>query len=438
MLLQSIENLHNLNQIKKLTENLSIDKTIEYFNSIIYKNLYDYAVRIGLENYIELLNFLDAIELNVYNLRIKRLNISINQINEFIDEKYIEKIENNLDCFEQIRENIFETFLWEKGYDDLNNSSDFKSLILSNNYLENFKSKYYLTNKGYLLINDLIRLYWELSNNIDALKNEILIDKLLDDKESLVYTNYNYKNYKIQSNKVLSKELFEILIDCTDNELEDDSRKYNEVYFSFTNGYKKLKVKYIHSSRKTLNSSSEISLRIEQISDKLVFSEIKNIVFIRWLTYRHKSPKETITSWLKTYGYQDVNMGIIENYSIGNLMIAPLEIQIDTILSSEDLIKIFKSHGIKNYSTLNKEKLVQMYIDNYSKFDINQVLGDTRVYILSKKGIDLCENFYRYLPKSLRWHQEYSVFFERIEWDYKKEIVYLEKYMRMLNEQNIS
>lgn len=433
---QLIGRLVMLNDFKNKTKDLSVEQTKSYFDNILYNLVFEYALEIKLEEFVELINFLEATELSLEKIRLKNDNLTSEKLINFYADKYIDCFENEFYKSEQVRERIFEDYLEDKGFYELVDKRQIISLIEKSNYLSDFKSKYFLTNKGLEVINDLLKFYNDIRYEKQSIKIEVLVDKLLSNKESLVYYSYNYKNHLINSNRPLSKELFEILVECTNHELEHTSINYNSINFKFTKDYTSLKATYIHNNSAEYNSTVYMSLKIECLSENLKVNDINDILFIRWLTFRHKSSNEEITGWLKGYEFENMYEATKKNFHNGNLIIAPLEVQVETLLTTNDLKQIFKINQIKNYSTLSKGELVKLFIENTSSLNVNQILQGKRVYILSLKGINLCDNLYRYLPKSIRECYEYDVFFVQIEWDYDKEINKLKEYSKNIEKYN--
>lgn len=428
MIIEMIEDLMRLNKLKNDVRDLSIVQIKDFFNRKLYFILYEFAKSKDLEEYIELLNFLDSVEYNVCNLKIKRKGFTEENFKYFIEKGYIDKINSNLDSLNQIRINIIENFLIEIGYVEIESITQILNIYQEGNYFEKFKDSYYLTNEGLNYIYELYLYYRNIIVILSKLELRLIIDRLLDDKNNLNLYEYKYKHYIIKSNKPFSKELFEIIIDNTSLQLEDDKKNYVEVIFKVTNKYTKLNTKYINYINEELNSFDEIDLKIEKISDELVVNDIKNILFIRWLTFRHRSINEKLTSWLKSYGFASIEEAINENVQNGYLIEAPLRIQIDTLLNVEDLKEVLRDNNVKNYSKLKKEELVNLYLKNSENLNSKAILQNKRVYILSLLGIQKCRSLIKNLPNSVKWYYDYSVFFKEIEWNYKNEVNKFKKY----------
>ena len=84
---------------------------------------------------------------------------------------------------------------------------------------------------------------------------------------------------------------------------------------------------------------------------------------------------------------------------------------------------------------MNKEQMAVELLKHMNKSKVTEIVGNSRVYILSKQGVDLCDEYYRHC--SMYSYNTYFVLFkENIPWDVTKEKCICDNHIRKILDEN--
>ena len=224
------EKIIELEQVNKMMESIKIDNG-KNKDSTSENDNFDSKNSIKEKNYIKLLKNQNIVkEKDLYDRKTEESNNNKKDSNnEFIEEKYINIIDNLYDTIKQVSNNI--KFLSDK----LDDNSD---IVIGK--LKNIFEKININNNGYtdrnenISINDKMKTINEFNNIIQLEINELL-----------KYFKNNIINYKISNNNKIDKNITHKINNLISS--ENGQNYFNEVktkkYYTNNNLFKKIDIK---------------------------------------------------------------------------------------------------------------------------------------------------------------------------------------------------
>ncbi|MBC2686478.1 hypothetical protein HAU06_20600 [Bacillus toyonensis] len=140
-----------------------------------------------------------------------------------------------------------------------------------------------------------------------------------------------------------------------------------------------------NSSKSIKNTSNEQCERVVYSTDKL------NNAHLEFLIYIHKKDYTKLPNyWCEYIG--DINITLSKLFRMG-LIERPNEVQMLDTNTIKTLKNIAKSNGVKGYSKLKKNEIIELLIQNCSKEYIFQLHKNLTIYVLTSHGEKLVNEY---------------------------------------------